>query len=316
MTTMLMVTMKPTIEALWQSLRQKGSANAQQRIDSDHPFDIYVDFESPNRPGLIVVCSQRPSKPRLLRAVAMDIGRRADDRWSIQISLEEPNLLPVFAALCKDIIDFTRHGINEIQLAATVFTRIENWRSLLEKDMTAMDNTTLRGLIGEELISSTTPAEALASWVGPLRMPQDFLLASGHRIEVKAVRQNAISVRINGLDQLDPGSDTMELAIVRVENTGSAALNAVTVPILVKRIGERLADDPDALEVFAASLAFAGWHDHPKHHDLVVRIVAIERISVLADFPRLTRAAVPAGVRDADYTITLPGGLSPPVGAE
>jgi hypothetical protein len=308
---MLMTTMTPTIEALWQNLRQRGGAKAQQRVDADHPFDIYVDFDPPNRPGLIVVCPHRPPGPRQFKAVAIDVGERADGRWSIRIALDEPQLLPVFSALCRDIIEVTRQGVTEAQLASTLLSRVENWRSLLEKDTTALDSSALRGLIGEltvleSLMGEMTASEVLASWVGPLKMPQDFLLPSGHRIEVKAVRRNAISVRINGLDQLDPGADTMEVVVVRLEDTGSSAPDAVTVPVLVNRIVENLAADQDASRMFQASLAFAGWHEHPKHHELVVRVTRIERFTVSEDFPRLTRALVPEGIQDTDYTILLP----------
>jgi hypothetical protein len=316
--TLVMTAMTPTIETLWQDLRQRGGATAQQRVDAAHPFDIYVDFDPPNRPGLIVVCSHRPTMPRQLKAVAIEIGKRADDRWSIRIALNEPNLLPVFSALCKDIIEITRHGVSEAQLTSTLLNRIENWRSLLEKDTTALESSALRGLIGEltvlkSLMDEMTASEALSSWIGPLKMPQDFLLPSGHRIEVKAVRRNASSVRFNGLDQLDPGSDTMEVVVVRLEDTGPSATDAVTVPILVKRILEVLSADPAASSMFLASLAFAGWHEHPKHHELVVRVVGIERFAVSEYFPKLTRALVPDGILDADYTIALPDIAGPPV---
>ncbi len=65
--------------------------------------------------------------------------------------------------------------------------------------------------------------------------------------------------------------------------------------------------------MFRASLAFAGWHEHPKHHELVVRVVGIERFAVSEYFPKLTRALVPDGILDADYTIALPDIVCPPV---
>ncbi len=305
-------TSNPTmIEQLWQELRLAGGPALQRRVDSSHPLDLYVDFEAPNRPGLVAVCAHQPPTVRPLRAVTVEHGRRGDGRWTLRLSLDVPGLLPVFAALCRDIIEFTRSGVSEEQLAAAVVGRLDRWRHLLEKDTSSLGDTALRGLIGELLVLETeldvlTPAEAIASWTGPLGTPQDFLLPSGHRIEVKAARRDARTVRIHGLDQLDPGADTLDLAVVRMEETGAGATGAISAPMLVARIAERIAADPETLSIFSASLAFTGWREHPQHSELVVRVIAIDRYQVGPDFPRLTSAVVPQGIEDADYTIVLP----------
>jgi hypothetical protein len=44
-----------------------------------------------------------------------------------------------------------------------------------------------------------------------------------------------------------------------------------------------------------------------------VRVVGIERFAVSEYFPKLTRALVPDGILDADYTIALPDIAGPPV---
>lgn len=302
----------PTIEQLWQALRNARGGTLQRRVDATHPHDLYVDFEAPSRPGLIAVCANRPPGFRPLRAVTVEHGRRADGRWSLRLSLDEPRLLPVFASLCRDIVSFTRTNISEAQLAAAVLGRLDHWRILLEKDTAGLGELSLRGLIGEllvleeDVLGVLQPAEAVAAWTGPLGTPQDFQLPSGRRIEVKAVRRDARIVRINGLDQLDPGADTLVLAIVRIDETGGSAPGAITAPMLIDRVRSRITSDPEALATFNTSLGFLGWYDHPLHHDLAVRLVAIERHDVGPGFPRLTVASVPAGIEDADYAVVLP----------
>ena len=302
----------PTIEQLWQELRSIGSGTSQRRVDASHPLDIYIDFEPPDRLGLVAVCSSVPPTYRSLRAVSVDHARRADGRWSLRLVLEEPSLLAVFAALCRDIVAFTRSGITEARLAAAVLGRLDHWRTLLEQDPSGLGETSLRGLLGELVILDThvlgilPPAQAVKAWTGPLGTPQDFLLPSGNRIEVKAARRDTATVRINGLQQLDPGQDNLVLMVVRFENTGAAAPDAITAPILVRRLQDRIGDDPEALAAFNTSLSFVGWHDNPVHSSVVVRVVAIDRHDVGIGFPRLTSQSVPAGVEDVDYTITLP----------
>lgn len=301
-----------TIEQLWNDLRTSSGGSRQRRIDASHPLDLYADFELPDRPGLVAVCGVRAAETRLLRALSIDQGVRADGRWSLRIVLNEPQLLPVFAALCRDIIAFTRIGVDETRLAAAVIGRIDRWRNLLERGAAGLGESALRGLIGEllvleaEVIPALPPREAISAWTGPHGTPQDFLLPSGTRIEVKTIGRDAGTVRVNGLGQLDAGTDPLILIVVRAEATGVAAPGAVTAPDLVSRLRERLAQDPDALVAFDAALACVGWHDHPSHHSFALRPVTLEAHDVDLRFPKLTRVSVPDGVEDADYSIALP----------
>ena len=301
-----------TIEQLWNDLRTSSGGSRQRRVDASHPLDLYADLESPDRPGFVAVCGTRPAEARLLRALSIDQGVRTDGRWSLRIVLNEPQLLPVFAALCRDIIASTRAGVSETALAAAVIGRIDRWRNLLERDAAGLGESVLRGLIGEllimetELLPALAPGDAVAAWTGPHGTPQDFLLPSGTRIEVKTIGRDAGSVRINGLAQLDAHMDPLVLMVVRAEVTGPSAPGAVTVPLLVSRLRARLAQDSDAVVAFDAALACVGWHDHPSHESFALRPVTFEAHDVDVRFPRLTRASVPDGIEDADYSIVLP----------
>jgi hypothetical protein len=301
-----------TIEQLWHQLRTSPGGPRQRRVDASHPLDLYADYEPPDRPGLVAVCGTRPANTRPLRALHVEEGARADGRWSLRIVLNEPQLLPVFAALCRDIIAFTRSGIDETGLAAAVIGRIDRWRNLFERDAAGLGESALRGLIGElvvletEVLPSLSARDAVAAWTGPLGTPQDFLLPSGNRIEVKTIGRDASTISVNGLAQLDAGVDPLVLLVVRAQVTGPSAPGAVTVPLLVSRLRNRLSQDPDALTAFDSALAFGGWYDHPSHGEFALRPLAIEAHDVGPDFPRLTVASVPTGVEDANYTVVLP----------
>jgi Putative PD-(D/E)XK family member, (DUF4420) len=303
-----------TIEQIWQELRTGGEGSRQRRVDATHPLDLYIDFEPPDRPGLVAVCGSRPPACRPLRALTVEHGQRTDGRWSLRLSLHEQRLLPVFAALCRDIVAFTRSGVDERRLAATVLGRLDHWRSLLERDAAGLGEAALRGLIGEllvlekEVLAALPLREAVGAWTGPRGSPQDFLLPTGTRIEVKTIGRDAGTVRVNGLGQLDAGADPLVLAVVRVEATGASAYHALTVPMLVTRLRDRISADPDALADFEATLACAGWHEDPLHDAFAVRLIAIEAHEIGPAFPRLTARSVPPGIEDADYTIVLPQG--------
>ena len=148
--------------------------------------------------------------------------------------------------------------------------------------------------------------DAVVSWTGPLGSAQDFQLPSSRRIEVKALRPEATTVRINGLEQLDSPSDPLTLTIVRLGDAGPEAEGTVTAARIIERLEKRLAQDPAALNEFGSRLAAVGCQQHPDHDSRAFRLVAFERHPVRPGFPRLTRRTVPAGVDDADYTITPP----------
>jgi hypothetical protein len=240
-------------------------------------------------------------------------GQRADKKWSLRLSLEDPALEPVFAALCEDVISSTETGVGEADLAAAVARRVQHWRALLERDSSGLGETVLQGLIGEltvlehEIMRRLPIGAAIGSWGGPFGAAQDFRLPSGERIEVKAVTGASPSIQVNGLGQLDAGGDPLTLAVVRMQTTGSAALGTVTAPAVIGRLRIRVAEDADALRLLEAALAALRWYDHPSHDAFAVRVLGIEAYVVDDRFPKLTIADVPAGVLDAHYSVALPG---------
>lgn len=300
-----------TIEAIWEELAGIGIAT-QRRVNATHPHDLYADFEPPSHVGIVAVCIRRPPQFRAMRAIAVECGQREDGRWSLRLSLLQPALLPVFAALCRDIVMSTGAGVSDEALGTAVLARLQHWRSLLERDAPGLEEEVLRGLIGELTVLEThllplmMEAEAVAAWRGPSGAPQDFLLPSGDTIEVKTADRDAVKVRINGAGQLDPAVGLLLLAVVRLQRTSMAASGAVTAPILIARLRDRLIGDADALRAFDASLAKLGWHDHSAHDEVAVRVLHIDVYAVTADFPRLTNAGVPPGVEDVVYTVILP----------
>jgi Putative PD-(D/E)XK family member, (DUF4420) len=305
------MTLTMMIEEIWDSLRRTGAAS-QRRLDAQHPCDLYADFEPPDQVGLVAICDGRPILPRPMRAIAVEAGLRADGRWSLRLALQQPALAPVFAALCRDVAAATLSGTTAIDLAPTVLARLHRWRALLERDAAGLEESTLRGLIGElaillsRIIPALGPRAAIEAWKGPLGAAQDFLLPDGARIEVKAVEWDATTARINGLAQLDTGRDPLTLAVVRLQSTSALADGAVTAALLVERTRAAIGGDSDALELFTSRLALVGWHDHPSHGEYAVRIVAVQAHAVVGAVPRLTVSSVPQGVTAVEYDTTLP----------
>jgi hypothetical protein len=305
------------IEELWTSLRREA-VEAQRRVDATHPLDLYADFEPPDRPGLILLCDERPNDAPSLQAIGIERRQRHDGRWSMRIFLEEPRLLPVFAELCRDIVEFSRHNAHSALPSGLVLSRIERWRSLMLPQPAGLSRTQMRGLIGElvvleeELLSVLLPDQAVSAWTGPLGASQDFHLPDGRKLEVKAVDRQSDRIHINGLDQLDSGGDPLQLIVVRLEDTGIDADGAITAGRLISRLRARLHEAPAALQTFEVLLGSAGWVESAETDAVVVRLERIDRYDVCADFPRLTPETVPAGVIEATYEVLLPQIASSP----
>lgn len=301
-----------SIEDLWSQLATAVGCGAQTRVDAAHPLDIYADVQPPDHVGLVAVCGARPPEVRPMRALSVERGRREDGRWTLRLALLEPQLLPVFAALCRDIVTCTRSGVDEARLGQVVVQRILHWRSLLDRDTAGLGEAALRGLIGEllvlrdRLLPAIGPAAAVMAWRGPLGAPQDFVLPDGRRIEVKTVSPHADQVRINGLDQLDPCGGPLTLIAVRAEVASPDARGAVSAPMLIAEVRSLLAAEPEAAAAWETALNWLGWHEHASHDAIALRVVGVEDYEVGSGFPRLTRETVPVGVLDADYVIALP----------
>ena len=299
-----------TIDALWNDLKTAGVTKLHRRVDDHHPLDLYAEFEPPSSPGLVLFCPNKPPVPRQMKAIAVERGQRPDDRWWLRLSLHEPSLHTVFAGLCHDIVTFTRSGISAQAAPPAILTRVERWRALLESDHGGLSVSELRGLIGEllvlqHLLDRLSSTEAVASWSGPLGTPQDFTLPDGQRIEVKTVRPDADSFRVNGLGQLDPGTDPLELRIFRLGDTTPGMEGAITAPVLISALRSRIESEPLALNEFDSRLAALRWHDHPRHDGFGVRIAGLHIYRVTEGFPRITQADVPVGIDDVNYLVGL-----------
>ena len=300
-----------TIEGIWTELARLRT-DSQRRIDAVHPHDIYADFERPDQVGIVAVCVLPPPQFRSMRAIGVECRRREDGRWSLRLTLLQAALLPVFAALCADIISSTRDGVRDEDLGSAVLARLQHWRSLLERDAAGLDEDVLRGLIGEltilesRLLPAMPALDAVTAWRGPFGAPQDFDIPVGGLIEVKAADRDAVSVRINGAAQLDGGTASLTLAVVRLQRTGTGGSGAVTGPALVSRLRNTLVNDADALRIFDAALAAVGWHNHAAHDELAVRVLHIDTYAIDDTFPRLTNAVIPVGVGNLTYDTRLP----------
>ncbi len=300
------------VEGLWAGLRLAGAA-AQRRVNVDHPCDLYADVDGEGRVGLVAICASRPVQPPVLSAIAVEIGERDDGRFTLRYSLQRLSLLPIFAQFCEDIIRTSaRTPADGTGCCTTMLERLKRWRALLERDQAGLSRSELLGLIGElltleqRLLPKLGTEAAVKAWRGPFGASHDFLLPDGSRAEVKTIGWQADRVRISSLAQLDLDAGPITLVVVRVQVLADCRYEAITAPILVERLRVAVSASIDAATIFDDALAAFGWHEHPRHHEVGVRIVRVDAHEVNYSFPRLTTSMVPTGVSDVTYDAELP----------
>lgn len=153
--------------------------------------------------------------------------------------------------------------------------------------------------------------DALAAWRGPHGSRHDFEMPS-LSVEAKATTSvKGRTHRINSVEQLSPPDNGSLLLFSMQLREERGASN--TLPDIVRRCREALAERPTALSLLDAGLVEAGYSDaHAEEYaKLTLRVVDSALYRVEDDFPRMTPAVfaggVPNGVEDIGYTINLSG---------
>ncbi|MFI9836316.1 PD-(D/E)XK motif protein [Nonomuraea sp. NPDC051941] len=184
---------------------------------------------------------------------------------------------------------------------------LDEWRELLRRRGGLLGEDALRGLFGEliilEQILAAAGAHDLSVWRGPDREPHDFRLAEGD-LEVKTLGATGSTVRIHGIEQLEPpeGGD-LHLVVVRLV----ADLDGIALPDLVERIRPKVGDH----RAFSLALARAGYGEADGEHyrDRRFAVTQIAALAVGDGFPRISPSSLadtlPDEIGALSYTLDL-----------
>lgn len=293
------------IEDLWRRLEETGPGGA-TRVDESHPSDLYGATDGAGHRGLVLFNSNEPPKPPTLDAIEVTTHQRHDGRWALGIWLLEPDLMPVFAQLCTDLIATSRQ-VDPSVAAGHLLARIVRWRELLEDGAGPMSMSKLRGLVGEMLVLELcadhwSAADVVSGWVGPLGGAQDFVLPD-RMIEVKTTYASARSVHISSVDQLDT-DEPLFLAVVTLTTLVGGA--GIAPNELVSRIESRLlAVDADLAIAFRQRLDGVGYLPVPRYDTPMFRLDRLDFYEVGNSFPRIRRAEVGTGIESVVYDVMI-----------
>jgi len=220
----------------------------------------------------------------------------------------------IFHRLCLDIMAAADRAGSEIEAVQLFLARTWRWHHLLrgggDGRLTPEEQ---KGLIGELIVLETillpilSPAEAVATWHGPLGAPKDFEVGRAC-IEAKARRGAATPyVAISSEHQLDfSGIDILFVHVSELDQEHSAAKDGFTVTAIAERCRQAIASrDRGAMEPFETLLEATGFRWEDDYSD--VRWVQGRQhlFKVGPGFPAITAASCPTGVSNVRYSIAL-----------
>lgn len=312
-----MMKTKTQIDELWglSSLHLQASPLSEdslhlRRMEVKGAHLFYVGFDSDGRPLFAVGSKARPPRFEICSS-AFDyyVSERADKSWLMILRLEDRSLSNVFSTLCGDLSDELIEIKDEKSVWSVIKERLVSWQKLFEiTSKGVLQPNQIRGLFSELLTLKGLIEQApydlrtiVSSWNGPHGSNQDFQLPNLN-IEVKTIGQDANSVRISSLDQLN--SDKRLLLYVFCIQQSSES-DALSVNQLVMELESMLSSNLDALRRFRAILMTIGFlldkcYDEQKY---ILNMRSIYEIS--ERFPALTRLTVPIGIKSAEYTVSL-----------
>ena len=302
--------MPTPIEAMWAELERLGEFPAHLRVSAEHPLDLYAEVTDTGGLGLLALCDEEPPTPPSYESVTVEIGRRADSRWAVQIKLVQPALRSLFARLCDDIVEAGETWQKKKRTGHFVLERLARWRKLLDIGSDGLlSDAALRGLIAEvSFLQEAIPVYGMTAsvngWNGPFDAAQDFDLPD-RQYEIKAIIPNAATVRISSIDQLDIAASDITLVVYVLRRVDLESTGAFTLNTLIENVRASLSSSRSALEEFNARLMTAGYRDSDVYLKIAFKVVDVRYYAISPDFPKLVRSELSASIASASYDVLL-----------
>lgn len=218
----------------------------------------------------------------------------------------------VFVVVMSEALERSAAAPDAEQSLSIFLNVLDEFRRLTQRRRGALSEEELRGLVAELLIfqnlldAGASPLVAATAWSGPFGAAFDFIFNAQSALEVKSIHIGAKAISISSPEQLDVDITDLRLAVVPLEETTEESPDSLTVAELITEIRSRLESEVPALEQFDQALIAARL-------DPQEQAVAGYRFSssdpnfyhVGESFPSIRRNAIPEGVADVTYSLSL-----------
>lgn len=303
-----------TIEELskrWDSLRRGWGEPVYQGYDTIHPLQFFLGFDAEGNREFFLIFNHLPAQlPKRSRSIEVLSGQRKDGTYALVFKLTQSDQHDVFTHLCWDLAESSRDYTDKEQGLAKVMMRYAHWQRLMEKGLNGLlSKSEIKGLFGEIMLLQKVfvkkygSLQAVQGWVGPKGADRDFVYGDLW-YEAKTTNPSSPIIQISSIEQLDT-DEIGRLVWIQAEMTTVSDPLGLSLPALIAAIRDTLANYPTALDQFEALLIEAGYIKREEYNDYLFVLRGMKQYCVGADFPRINRRDLNAGIISAHYDISI-----------
>lgn len=294
----------------WDSLEIRTDSSIHQRVDAEHPIDIYIGVSPGNEKELLIISETEPQNVNRLKSMLIEIRKRSDGKFVVIFKLTDQEQEAVFVNLVHDLIESSRDQLNDQKGISFIIERFIKWQRLLEEGRGGLlSDTMIKGLTGELLFlehtikSGLDALTAVKGWVGIQKAARDFVYFDKW-YEIKSVNPSATAVHISSVEQLDidmPG----ELVVFFIEKSVEIEEGSYHLNHLVGRLRSLLQQDLRSLREFNEKLFDFGYQDRSEYSNKYFICRHSKRFLVDHDFPRVRKNDLFPAVCRLSYDLSL-----------
>ncbi len=296
------------IDILKKRLEECKNTNSYKRIDSLHPLDIYLGYDSNGKKSLVIVVTGEINEIESTKMIEVEITRRTDKKVNLSFSLIDEAVSELFFTFCEDIISSTRK-IKDINGFEFIVRRWKDWINLFKNPHTLiLTENEIRGLLGELIILKNIMFrkygvnKSIESWIGSSHAHKDFEIDDTW-YEVKTIKENAITVKISSIEQLDSKTNGY-LAIVKLEQSNRSIKNPISLNSYIDSILVEITENKTK-ENFISKLNQVGYYYAEEYNKYIYSNKGIDRYLVDGDFPKLKKEDLQDGIVRVSYELYL-----------
>lgn len=279
-----------------------------KRIDSNHPLDIYIGFDENGKKSFAIITDGEIDNVSSTKMIEVKFVKRTDERYNFSFSLIDSSMSDLFYIFCNDLISSSQN-LKSISPLKFVIERWKSWLNLFQSPHSLILNENeIRGLLGELVFLKNIMfikygiEKSIASWIGVNKAHKDFEIDDTW-YEVKTISQNAITVKISSIEQLDSNIDGT-LVVVKLEPTNYSVNDHLQLNKLINSIYE-LIDDEILKNEFTNKLITVGYYYAEEYDKYIYSNKGIEYYLVDEKFPRLKKEELKDGIVRVSYELYL-----------
>ena len=281
-----------------------NSPNNYKRINANHPIDIYLGLNENLKKSLVIIAEGEYEEPQSSRLIVVSISKREDEKVALSFDLLDNSFDDLFYA---DILESTIESVSK-NIIPFIVTRWYDWISLFKNpNDNLLSESEIKGLIGElyflneYMFKKYGYEKSLNSWMGPEMSHKDFEI-NKEWYEIKTINDNALSVKISSLEQLD-SNIVGNLVIIKVEQNNQEVENTVSLNSYVNKIKGKLPSN--LIYLFEKKLLTVKYFYNTDYNKYIYSIRSLSFYNVKDNFPKIKSDNLSRGIVKVNYEILL-----------